>query len=109
MLWQSKPWQSDIGFSYLRLFPISILWDFKQFSFSFIGCKHIQAIKTIITIFPMCAITASSLQDRSVLTRKIFPDAYRKNSNYSINVQVLAKKKCCRRWKILQSRQNKKQ
>ena len=84
MLWQSKPWQSDFGFSYLRLFPISILWDFKQFSFSFISFKHIQATKTI-TICPMCAIPASSLQDRSVLRpRKIFPDADRKNSYYII-------------------------
>ena len=80
MLWQSKPWESDIGF-YLQLFPIRILWDFKQFSFSFISFKHMQAIKTIITIFSMCTITAPSLQDRSVLrTQKICPDTDRKNS-----------------------------
>ena len=81
MLWQSKPWESDIGFSYLQLFPIRILWDFKQFSFSFISFKHMQAIKTIITIFSMCTFTALSLQDRSVLrTQKICPDTDRKNS-----------------------------
>ena len=81
MLWQSKPWESDIGFSYLQLFPIRILWDFKQFSFSFISFKHMQAIKTITTIFSMCTITAPSLQDRSVLrTQKICPDTDRKNS-----------------------------
>ena len=69
----------------------------------------------------MCAIPASSLQDRSVLRpRKIFPDADRKNSYYIIVLMYKCQPKkdalgglplieSKHAWKILQSRQNKKQ
>ena len=81
------PLQSDVVFSYLQLFPIRILWEFKHFSFSLVSIKPIWIINIIISIPGILSsvIAPISLARSTLRSRYILPGADRKNS-YCINV-----------------------
>ena len=44
----------DCPFFYLQLFPISISWEFIQFSFSLVNFYHTRAINTLKIVLSIC-------------------------------------------------------